>query len=118
MALALSFVGGAIFHASAALDPKVEPRMGLGGHMAFVAINLAVAVGMLSRPRWFVIPFAVLCIQQLVSHGLWGVHAWQAGWIDWRSIVTIVSLPPMLVALWIDRRSSVGSESPRSDDQA
>jgi hypothetical protein len=101
-ALALSFAGGAIFHASAALDPTVEPRMDHAGHLAFIAINLAMIFGMLWRPRFFAIVFALFCLQQLASHGDWAWQAWRAGWIDWRSIITMVSLPLMLVALLLE----------------
>jgi len=100
--LAISFLFGAAFHAAAFFDASIEPRMGPTGHAIFVAINLVTAAGMLLRPRGFPIAFAVLVVQQLVSHGDWAWKAWQAGWVDGRSLLVLVTLPLMLVALIYD----------------
>jgi hypothetical protein len=103
-ALALSFVGAGCFHASAFFDGRVEPRMSATGHAVFVGVNALTAIGMWLRPRWFVIPFAVLVVQQLVSHGDWAIAAYRAGWFDWRSWMVLATMPPMLALLVRDAR--------------
>jgi hypothetical protein len=102
--LPLCFFGAGIFHARAFFDGTVEPRMGAGGHATFVVVNLLTAIGMWFRPRWFVIPFAVLVVQQLISHGDWALAAWKAGWFDWRSWGVLATMPPMLLLLVRDAR--------------
>ena len=78
--------------------------MSASGHAIFVGINALTALGMLLRPRWFVIPFAVLVAQQLISHGDWAFAAWRAGWFDWRSWGVLATMPPMLLLLVRDAR--------------
>jgi hypothetical protein len=102
--LALSFIGAACFHGGAFLDATIEPRMSAAGHATFVAVNVLTAVGMWLRPRWFVIPFAVLVVQQLISHGDWALAAWKAGWFDWRSWMVLATMPPMLLLIIRDAR--------------
>jgi hypothetical protein len=103
--LALSFVFAAIFHGRAFFDGTVEPRMSSTGHALFVAVNLIAAAGMWRRPRWFLAFFAVLCVQQLVSHGQWAIDAWRAGQSDWRSWMVLVTMPLMLALLIRDART-------------
>jgi hypothetical protein len=102
--LAVGFVFAAVFHARAFFDGTVEPRMSSSGHALFVVINVLAAVGMWRRPRWFVYAFAVLCVQQLVSHGAWAWDAWKLGRSDWRSWMVLVTMPLMLIALGADAR--------------
>ena len=60
---------------------------------------------MLRRPRWFVFAFAVLCAQQLYSHGTFAWAMWRDhAQIDWASIVVLVTMPAALALLVIDRR--------------
>jgi len=103
-ALAVGFLCAGVFHAAAFRDGTLEPRMSPSGHALFVAINLVVAVGMLIRPRGFIALFAVLCVQQLISHGEWAWKAWHVGNFDWRSIIVLVTMPLMLFALIRDAR--------------
>jgi hypothetical protein len=110
--LSVSFLFAAFFHATAFLNGKVEPRMSAAGHALFVVINVVAAFGMWRRPRWFVLFFAVLCVQQLVSHGAWAVAAWQQGWFDWRSWMVLVTMPLMLTALIADAISARRRNAP------
>ena len=102
--LALGFIGAGLFHGRAFFDATIEPRMSAAGHGIFVVINVLTAAGMWLRPRWFVFPFAVLAVQQLISHGDWALAAWKAGWFDWRSWGVLVTMPPMLLLLVRDAR--------------
>jgi len=109
--LAVSFVCGAIYHAAAFFDGSIEPRMGRTGHAIFVVVNLLTAIGMLVRPRWFIVLFAVLCVQQLISHGEWAWDAWQAGQVDGRSLLVMVTLPLMLVVLIAEARARARTQA-------
>jgi hypothetical protein len=99
---AVGFAGAAVFHAVAmvsAIDPS-SPRW---RHGLFVAIDFALAVSMIRRPRWFVWVFAVLLVQQAWSHGTSLVAHAKAGSVDVPSIVTLLALPIVLVLLVRDR---------------
>jgi hypothetical protein len=103
-ALAVGFFCSAIFHAAAYFNGSLEPRMSPLEHAVFVPINLAFAVGTLYRPRWFIVAFAVLCAQQIYSHGTLGIIAWRHGVFDWRSLMVVLSLPPALLLLIYEAR--------------
>ncbi|HEX7479222.1 MAG TPA: hypothetical protein VF331_15560 [Polyangiales bacterium] len=85
-------------------------------HAAFVLINLGLAIGMLKRPRGFVLVFGLLCLQQLVSHGgdLWRTFQ-EHGQLDWLSALVILALPlAWLLLLRVQRAEdrAVSSEQP------
>jgi hypothetical protein len=103
-ALALGFLCAAVFHAAAFVHPSLEPRQSPFNHALFVPLNLLFAVGTLLRPRWFIFVFGLLCLQQLYAHGVAGWEAWREGWIDWRSLLVVVSLPGALALLLYDAR--------------
>lgn len=76
---ALGFLGGAASHvargwAAAPDDPSSPAR-----HALFVAIDVLAAAGMLWRPRWLVVPFALLFAHQLTTHGVQTASALRAG---------------------------------------
>ena len=103
--LAVTFAGVATFHAVALVRPDLAPPSPPWRHGLFAAINTVVAVGMVARPRGFVLAFAALTAQQLVSHGS---AAWSA-WIEERrvdvvSLLVVIAMPAALVALAIDAR--------------
>jgi hypothetical protein len=107
--LAVGFVLAAFFHASAFFNPTVEPRMAAWGHALFVVINVAAAVGWLLRPRWFVFLFAILCVQQLISHGSWALAAWRVGYFDWRSAIVLPAMPLALFLLIREQRAKASA---------
>jgi hypothetical protein len=84
VAIAVAFVVGAIWHAT---QPGAR-------HHVFVAINALAAIGLVLRPRGFVIPFAVLTAQQLISHG--GDLARR---FDGASLGVVILLPATLALL-------------------
>ncbi|MEO6418545.1 MAG: hypothetical protein ABIP39_04020 [Polyangiaceae bacterium] len=98
--LAFGFFAAASFHAVAIFAPSIGPPSPTWRHALFVLVNVSVALGMLTRPRWFTPLFGLLCVQQLVSHGLFSWDVWQAEHrIDWGSVVVFVFMPATLVLL-------------------
>ncbi|HMA92261.1 MAG TPA: hypothetical protein VKP30_06225 [Polyangiaceae bacterium] len=66
-------------------------------HTLFFVVDLALGWGFWNRPRWFVWCFALLCVQQLHSHGQRALDWARAGRVDWISLLVIASIP---IALW------------------
>ncbi len=101
LALALAFAGAAAFHAAAIAWPGIAEPSPDWRHALFVGINLALAAGLLARPRWFAFVFAAFTLQQLYSHGSQGWRVWHLEHrLDWASLIVVVALPPVLVMLW------------------
>ncbi|HBP18397.1 MAG TPA: hypothetical protein DEA08_11510 [Planctomycetes bacterium] len=95
---ALGLLGGALSHVVRGLTPG-DPDSG-ARHALFVTIDVLAALGVWRRPRWFVLPFACLTLQQMTTHGAAAAQALQAGGapqpVD--AIVTL-GLPLLLAAL-------------------
>ena len=103
--LAIAFALGAVFHAAALVSPSLAPDSPAWRHALFVAINLGAAAGMLTRPRLFVPAFAVLCGQQLASHGEAAYRAWvDLHRIDVASLAVLALMPLALALLVRDAR--------------
>ncbi len=62
--VAALFAAGAAFHALRLLAPLAGDGSTPTRHGVFVVVNALAAVGLLARPRWFVLPFALLTAQQ------------------------------------------------------
>ena len=83
-------------------------------HELFVGLNLALALLLVARPRWALLPAALLCVQQLYSHGsdlLASIH--QPGPFDWASVGVLVFFPALLTLLVVERRRRTGSTPER-----
>jgi hypothetical protein len=80
-------------------------------HALFIGINLALALGVWYRPRWFVWLFALLCAQQFYSHGRRAIDWASAGRVDWISLLVLVALP---IAFFMLLRDSRGNRHPAS----
>jgi hypothetical protein len=106
-AAAAAFVVAAALHAVRAFESDA------GRHALFVAINLACVVGILRRPRWFPLPFALLVLQQLGSHGGRAWSAAQAGTRPSGEDVAVVVFMPTLLGLlvWDAVRPDPASEA-------
>jgi hypothetical protein len=94
------FVGAAIYHAVAFIEPSLSGGGSHWRHAAFFGIDLLGAWYLLRRPRWFVAAFAVLTLQTLWGHG---AHAWML-WhtekrLDWLSFAVLIVVPFTLVLL-------------------
>ena len=96
---ACGFIAAAAFHIAAIAFPGVDIPSPAWRHALFIAVNLGAAAGMIFRPRWFALPFAVLTAQQVYSHGMTLVSAWRSGRIDWPSVVVLVAMPLALFLL-------------------
>jgi hypothetical protein len=108
--LAVAFVAAAAVHGAALIAPGVDPTSPPWRHALFVAINLGCALGFVARPRWFIAPFALLVVQQLVSHGGQAWRAWcQRGRLDVASLAVLAAMPFALGLLVADRRGRGGA---------
>jgi hypothetical protein len=94
-AYSAAFVCAAVYHLLCAAIPAWSAGASPARHALFVLINSALALGMVKRPRGFVTVFAILCLQQLVSHGGDLVRTLREhGQIDGMSMLVLVALPP------------------------
>ena len=96
-------LAGALLLAVAALSHALQAAFGSGDvsrHALFVAINLLLALLVATRPRWSVVPLAILTLQQFHSHGTALVRSLQASsaTFDWTSLAVLIFFP-LLVAL-------------------
>jgi len=99
------FVVAAVFHLAALRDPAAGDGSPAWRHGLFAAINAVAAAGMIRRSRAFAAAFAVLCAQQLYSHGTALASVWRdEGRVDWASVVVLVAMPVALVLLVRDVR--------------
>ena len=97
--IALGCVGvffgvAAIYHLAVVLWPSLDHGSSPLRHGVFIAINLAVAVGLFVRPRFFFWLFTALALQQLHSHGSAFAREWSvAHRLDWQSVLVLVIIP-------------------------
>jgi hypothetical protein len=100
-ALAVAFVVAGVFHA-------VEAIAGHGviaRHWAFVGIDAVAAVLLIRRPPGTAIVFAILCGQQIVSHGGDLLRLWASEHrIDVSDVAVLFVMPLTLGALVVDAR--------------
>lgn len=76
---ALSFVGAGLSHVVRGLAQDPSDTSSPERHALFVLVDALAAVGVILRPRWLVVPFTLLMIQQLGSHGGQAWLAMQSG---------------------------------------
>ena len=83
-------------------------------HGVFVGLNLALAWLLVARPRWALLPAALLSVQQLYSHGSDLVRSTrEPGPFDWASVGVLVFFPALLTLLVVERRTASTPELPR-----
>jgi hypothetical protein len=87
----------AVFHAVAIVVPSVSEPSPAWRHALFVGVNAFFAWAFITRARWLPVPFGVLCVQQVRSHGNDFLAARAVGHIDVQSIAVLVSLPCLAV---------------------
>ena len=84
-------------------------------HELFVGLNLALATLLVLRPRWALLPTALLSIQQLSSHGSDLVDSVRGpGPFDWASLGVLVFFPALLTLLVVERRKAGTPERPQA----
>ncbi len=111
-ALAVVFSVAGVFHLACTVAPSLAGGDPPWRHGLFVAVNAAVALGLLLRPRWFPWIFAVLCMQQAVSHGSAAATAWRVEHrVDKASVLVLCGLPIVLASLVWDARRRPRRES-------
>ena len=104
--LAACFAIAAAFHAAALVAPSIAEPSPPWRHALFVVTNAVVAVGMVRRPRGFVVAFALLSAQQLLSHGMYAFALFHAERrVDWASVVVLLAMPAILAFLAVDGRA-------------
>jgi hypothetical protein len=112
--LAPAFVAAAIFHGVACIRPEIAEPVPLWFHALFVLVNLLLAVGVVRRPRGFVVGFALYVIQQLVEHGGRGFRVWTVEHrFDWASAVSVVFVPIVFALLVSDARAKAVRQDSR-----
>jgi hypothetical protein len=106
--IAVLFVGAAIYHAVAFLEPALIAGGAHWRHATFCAIDILCAWYILRRPQWFVVAFAILTLQQICSHGARAWMLWHTERrLDWLSFAVLVVVPcilALLIADGIERR--------------
>jgi hypothetical protein len=102
---AVLFVFAALYHSVGFFCPNFVAPSPRWRHCVFVGVDLCGVWLILRRPAWALIPFGIVTVQQLYSHGMRGYHWWIAGRrIDWISIGVILMLPLVFCLLVIDIR--------------
>jgi hypothetical protein len=97
---ALLFLAAATYH----LLGWLVPAAGIPGlpwrHALFVAIDSIVAILLLRPQRWLVLPFALLTLQLLYSHGSDTWRLWHMERrVAWISVGVVVMMPIMLAVI-------------------
>lgn len=94
------FLIAALYHLAAAAAPWLGIRGTQWRHVLFVGIDATFAWLLLRRPWWLALPFALLTVHSLRSHGQGAWDQWQmARRVDWISIGVVVALPLILALL-------------------
>ena len=105
-AVAACFLAAAVFHIAALFVPQLAVSSPAWRHGMFALVNALVAIGLVRRPRGFLFAFALLTLQQLLSHGRDLIVAWQGEHrVDWVSLVVVIAMPVVLVLLARDARN-------------
>ena len=69
-------------------------------HSIFVFINIFCIYGFLKRPKYFILFFSLLLMQQYYSHGTYMVNMWKEQQrIHWISLFDLILSPIALVCL-------------------
>lgn len=110
-----------VFAGLLAITALNHARLAAGGagnvarHELFVGLNLVLAALLVARPRWALVPAALLSAQQLYSHGSDLIASMrEPGPLDWASVGVLVFFPALLTLLVVERRRTAHTpERPR-----
>jgi hypothetical protein len=104
--LAIGGLLAASWHALAATGVLRSVEGVIWRHWLFVGIDIMVAGYFLKRPLWILPIFAILVVQQTVSHGARAIRIWRdAEQVDWLSIVDLAGIFLAFALLIIDARA-------------
>jgi hypothetical protein len=104
--IAPAFVGGALFHLAALVEPGIAEPVPAWYHLLFVVVNAALAVLVLVRPRGFVPLFALYMVQQYVEHLPRCIEVWRVHHrFDLPGFAPLVFVPFVLALLIRDARA-------------
>jgi hypothetical protein len=112
--LAPCFVAGGVFHLAALFRPDFAEPVPAWWHLLFVTVNLALAWGVLRRPRGFLPLFALYMVQQYVEHLPRCIEVWQHQHrFDAAGFASLVFVPFVFVLLIRDARRA-GAVQPQA----
>jgi len=104
--LSVAFGLAAIYHLAAFISPGFFPPCPAWRHLLFIVLNIVGLLLSIRRWIWFWIPFTLLTIQQMISHGSRAYEWWTLNnRIDMISIIIMLSMPVMAVVLFRDFKS-------------
>lgn len=99
-AIALCFLLAGTLHLYEALT---QARDEAGRHWAFVGINLTFAILFATERRWTLVPFALLSVQQIGSHGAKALEVWsEQGVLSPRDVSVVLFMPAVIAFLGWD----------------
>ena len=105
--IAPAFIAGGLVHLTAIFFPQVLEPVPTWYHLLFVAVNFALAWGVLRRPRGFIAIFALYVVQQYVEHLPRCIEVWQVQHrFDAPGFAPLVIVPFVLWLLLRDARSA------------
>lgn len=78
-------------------------------HQVFVGINAGLALLLLARPRWALLPTIALTVQQMNGHGRDLLASIKAPSLpfDWASLGVVLFFPALIALLVVARRGAV-----------
>lgn len=98
---AVLFAGAAIYHFIAVFITIND--LPLSRQFIFILIDLAIAYGLLKRPKYFIYVFIILLVQQYYTHGFKLMEEWNNfKKIDYVSLLVLCVLPFILFFLLKD----------------
>jgi hypothetical protein len=111
---ALAALCVAIYHGLAIFYPALEkvvygagwrPGFSPRRHLAFAFIGVTLAFLLLRRPKWLLLPYIVLVIQQFNGHGrnIWRLWT-RSGLVSWAEVGLLVGFIVIGVMLVVDLR--------------
>jgi hypothetical protein len=104
--LAIGALLAASWHALAATGVLRSVEGVIWRHWLFVGIDIIVAGYFVKRPLWVLPLFAILVVQQSISHGARAIRIWQdSDHVDWLSIVDLTGIFMALALLIMDARA-------------
>jgi hypothetical protein len=111
---ALLLIIAGTYHVIGVFSHGSLPPSPIWRHFLFVLINIFGAFLLLRRPNWAYIPFSLITVQQIYSHGKRLISWWVNDVrIDIISIFVIVILPAITILLILEKRQQINGKITR-----